>query len=790
MRQYQHFKKKPGSLFLLTYSALALVVTALSFKKVHATSYTFPGNLTSPTTANTTFNVGDTVNINSGTFENANTGTSAPYTITNASTAFNINTGATLKNDSTATITNNGTIITNGTGAILNQGIFNSTSILTINTSGTVTNTNAATFTNSGTLTNNGAFTNQTGGAFFNSGTLAGTGLYLNQGGMTFTNTTATSVPNLQNDGTLTFSGMTGALTIQNLTGSMGSFSGGTNGLIVNGGTYSGGFGSMASFTKATTGTLTLNGSSSVGAAAVSVTGGSLLVGDSTHGTSTFSTTGNITVSSGATLGGYGVTQGANVTLSSGSTYEVGLSGNSTSGEIMASGNLIVTGSTLAVETDGTVPASGGTYTIASYGGNLTGNFAAIQPIGFAEVLGINYGSGVGGVITLTATAPANLATLSDPSGGINDNMTNLTSSLPLSGAWTSDPGSAFNFNKLSFNSRGKTTPHNRFQATGVTHLTHQSIASSSKDTKESVLQALAENGPIVSENREHGFWISPYYIQGNTRNINTRVHSKDRFEGAAMGLERRSLAGRWVVGITASAGLGQQRLPGSTSFNTKVSSNTTSLGVYHSKEFLSNGRYDLNVNGFYTRLHSKRYGSPTPGSLYLAKGSLNSSALMGNFLTSWVFPMKNGFSVRPSVGVSGGFISRSGFSETNAGIYNQRYARRNTHSLEPYAGIGLRRKWTTSNGAYEWKITGIVEQGYETGTSNNGGTGNVSLTSGLAQTMSVPTRGFGRAATYFTLYASVFNVDKKFKTLLGVTSTLQRYHTSNAVVARFEWHW
>lgn len=176
---------------------------------------------------------------------------------------------------------------------------------------------------------------------------------------------------------------------------------------------------------------MTLNGvNPDVGNAPVTVQAGSLLIGSTSAFSGTiFNTNNDITVNNGATLGGYGTINATNLTLNAGSTYSVGISGTNSSGMLNVTNNLVVTGSNLIVTSDGTVPSGGGpyTYTIAQYGGNQTGTFASIPPVGLTEILSVNYGSGTADSIVVTAQQASTVTRITDTTGGISDAIGQIT---------------------------------------------------------------------------------------------------------------------------------------------------------------------------------------------------------------------------------------------------------------------------------------------------------------------------------------------------------------------------
>jgi autotransporter-associated beta strand protein len=157
--------------------------------------------------------------------------------------------------------------------------------------------------------------------------------------------------------------------------------------------TFSGNIGGSLALQKTGTGTLVLSGANSH-TGATTIDAGTMLVNGSLAAGSA------VTVNSGATLGGSGnaagsVTVNAGATLAPGNngvgtlatgaltlagTYECQLDGASAD-QLAVTGNLVLTGSTLAVSALGTAEA--GVRVIASYTGTRAGTFGGTLPAGY-----------------------------------------------------------------------------------------------------------------------------------------------------------------------------------------------------------------------------------------------------------------------------------------------------------------------------------------------------------------------------------------------------------------------
>lgn len=157
-------------------------------------------------------------------------------------------------------------------------------------------------------------------------------------------------------------------------------------------------FGGTGNLTKIGTGAIALDGINTF-------TGTTTVAAGALGGTGILD--GPLTVNSGATLApghSVGTLSTGNTILSAGSTYAYELDGGAAD-TLVVDGNLTITGSTLAITQINS--ALGGVYTVASYTGTRTGNFASVTLNGSPLPAGwsVNYGTGTNSEITLTVPA-------------------------------------------------------------------------------------------------------------------------------------------------------------------------------------------------------------------------------------------------------------------------------------------------------------------------------------------------------------------------------------------------
>jgi|GEM_PF-3521088 len=687
--------------------------------------------------------------------------------------------------------------ITNrNTGSFLNNGVVNNSlfsNFGSASNNGTFTNYysfyNAigAVFTNTGLFINNGyimPFQNYGTFTVSGAGNLDGSGSYVNGEGATLNITgNATLSPNLiiVNNGVINLAGWNGArVNLEVLSGdSSGTFiNAGGHGLTVRGGAYSGSLGNLSSFEKEGGGTFLLLGNNESWSGNVNVNMGTLAVGNQ------FDTSGKIgngagalSVANGATAGGYGTMNFDHATFNPGSTLDIGvILGSTTSGKIVTTNNLDLTGATINVSHSG--EGNPGTYVIAQYG-SLTGfNPANVIANGLTEVPYVN--GDVHGTITMEVQRAAVNNAEASPAAAIVETVSEMAH------AQTSLVSHEMFKETFRFQRQGlsRSTPKQGKFYRGRTYSMGERESTLSMD---SILRALADDGPIVADKTNHRLWASSYYMQGASGSKNNK--SRDYHEGIVIGFEHRPHNKSWTLGFTASGGVGKQILPYRLDQKTKVNSKVSSLGFYHTLGFLENGSYSLVVNGILGHNTSERWGNPTPGFIYRANAKYTTKALSGSFMTAWKFVIQEDFSIRPDLGISMDINKRSGYTENSdfggAARYLQSYAPQKSNSWEPYGGIGFRKKWKTEN--YEFKLTGVYEEGYSLRDTTS--VIKVNTPSGPAEGTLIKSEGSGRRSQYVTAYASLQKLNSDWKFMIGYNGTFQKQRSSHAFTLKAECH-
>jgi len=668
-----------------------------------------------------------------------------------------------VNNDGTLNILS-GATFTN-TGGTINNTSLTSLNIYGGSLTGTFNNTGAMSLFNTASG-GTALITNGNGAQLtFNDASTAGTATLINNNGgtLTFNDTSTGGSATITNNGIIDFSGVTTGLTIGTLTGSTtGSIGGAGKTLTIGDGTYDGTLGPMSALIKTGPGTLSLNGNNSAFSSPIDISGGTLTLGSASGSATLGNGTGLLTVGTGATLSGYGTFNFNNATFQNGSTYRADLTPPASSGVINATQLTISTTNTI-LEVNASAPLTAGhTYTIATYG-TLTGTFASVVPIGITEIENVAYGSGTNSAITVTARTTTGVSDVSHMS--LNTVVSQMATLSKTPENFVRD---------FSFRMPLSSVTPSKYKATPG--------SSSGGSSYESVIRAISQQGPQVISGKKTRLWLMPYYMQGKTKTSEERA-TQDSNEGLILGGEYREKNYRYNLGFMLSAGWGKKDSPSVLPQDNSIKSSSWSIGAYTSKAFLSQGEIGAIINISSMKHESERLGNPLPGITYVAHAHYRSYSYYGDLKGSWLMDLEKGWTFRPNIGFTLTDTYRTAFKEKGAGLYNQQYQKKKESFREPYAGLGLRRKWRTHN--KDLKITGIYEAGYNV--ADDGTLTRFSTESNLREIYTLKNPGTGRLTHYLTLTASCLNTKQNLKLILGYGATLQKSRTAHALSLKVE---
>lgn len=497
-----------------------------------------------------------------------------------------------------------------------------------------------------------------------------------------------------------------------------------------------------------------------------------LIVGDSFANSSASITKTNplnqgfLTVNGGATLGGFGKFNYDLVTFQDQSTFELGVAADSVFSVTprVSDGALALFGNVrLIVNAEPGTYGTGTTFFIGNIDANSPGTFSPTSTNGLVEIVGFSNLATTGLTVTVrdaSTTIPVNIPTA---------DVGSLATNIGQHGLDRAAIGDVDDFMpQLTFRPASTRNP----------------LKSRTSFSKAMAIMSQQQK-PFIIEKNHQRFWVTPYYIQGKT-NLQVNGDSKDYNEGIMSGYQRSFWKDTATFGGTVGLGMGQQYTPTAFGMDNRVNSKFLFLGAYHSLKFLESGRYDFNITGGLGRHDALRNGNPAPNVFYQANGDFSSKSVSANLLGSWLFKLPYNYSFRPSVGFTMGYSALAGYTENNAGTFNQVYGRKVTRSREPYAGVGLRKRWDTKD--YVFKLTGILEHGYEFGDDRTNS--RVSLQTNTTSGFDVSNRGYGRHANYLTVYGSALDTKINLKFYLTYAGTLKRFRTIHAISLKTEYRW
>jgi hypothetical protein len=522
-------------------------------------------------------------------------------------------------------------------------------------------------------------------------------------------------------------------------------------------------------------GTQTINSSPNVsgdvGNADIVSGGNTLTVGSSSAFSSAAITQnapgGSLTIQNNATLDGFGHFNYDTTVFEPSSTFILGIyAGDPNPGANFRFNNVQINSlasisPTLFVYAE---PGTYGTATTFALGSFVEGTFGPLQTNGLVEIVNVDYNySGQGLAVTVrdaSTTIPVNIPTA---------DVGSLATNIGQHGLDRAAIGDVDDFMpQLTFRPASTRNP----------------LKSRTSFSKAMAIMSQQQK-PFIIEKNHQRFWVTPYYIQGKT-NLQVNGDSKDYNEGIMSGYQRSFWKDTATFGGTVGLGMGQQYTPTAFGMDNRVNSKFLFLGAYHSLKFLESGRYDFNITGGLGRHDALRNGNPAPNVFYQANGDFSSKSLSANLLGSWLFKLPYNYSFRPSVGFTMGYNALAGYTENNAGTFNQVYGRKVTRSREPYVGVGLRKRWDTKD--YVFKLTGILEHGYEFGDDRTNS--RVSLQTNTTSGFEVNNRGYGRHANYLTVYGSALDTKINLKFYLTYAGTLKRFRTVHAISLKTEYRW
>lgn len=305
-----------------------------------------------------------------------------------------------------------------------------------------------------------------------------------------------------------------------------------------------------------------------------------------------------------------------------------------------------------------------------------------------------------------------------------------------------------------------------------------RSIPSSSdgKSALQTLLTAIAKNGPVSYERNETRLWISPFATRSRANPTNSSVGSQGWSGGSLMGLEQRDKNNIWSLGLLSG-------LTGSKSHNIgdpNTFSKTAGLlfGAFNTYKYTNhkdkgNFGHEILVSRTITSIDAQRYGidqvdKKTP---FYALGSYKTKTDIANAQLNYLFNIiKKSVTCRFDIGTTYSGVKSGQFSERNAGLNGINMSENLTQSLEHYGGIGLRKIW--NNDKKIIRTTFVYEYGYQ---AKNSGSGAKVITQSSQPTTFMVQPGPRQNKHYLQLNTSYLDRDTGLKFVASYSGTLYK---------------
>jgi len=625
----------------------------------------------------------------------------------------NITGSGTLCNNSGATLTSNGTLC--NAGALCNEGtLINQAGGIVANT-GTFLNDVSSILTNSGTLRNSNWLVNMNGSSFTNNGTV------IHDPGATLENQDDSVVTN---NGTLINNGLLG--------------NDDSDSVLINNGTL-GNNSTLVNF-----GTFTNNGALSNNAGATLSNNGALknLVGGTLNNWGTFANNGTFT-NNGA-FANYGILTGTgtivgnitnsgivapgnlvgtmtitgNYTHNAVATYQVEVDNSGQSDRLVVTGTATLNGGTVSLQTKSGIYFMNTAYTILSAGSvagtfaNVTSDLAFLTPsLGYDPThvyLLLTRNSTSFADVAETENQRAAASALDRVSSGATGDMDTVIDnllSLSASGArgaydqmgglvHTTLPGATFSsFNRYINTMTGRMVgfitgaPSSMFAGQPVMLASRADMGS---DAGNALLTSLARAGK--KDAPSWGLWVQGYGSTGDRRGSDISSRYDYNMAGAIVGFDRK---------ITTSLLLGASLGYSHTTVDMKDLSDTATVsgyqgslyGIYKSGPWYVSSAAAYGYNRYDTRRDISF------GSITRRANAAYSGHTLGGYLEGGIRVTTVHLDIIPTASLTGNYLTRDGFRESDAGALNLDADGEHASSLVGSLGVRLTKSYTAASG-------------------------------------------------------------------------------------------
>ena len=309
-----------------------------------------------------------------------------------------------------------------------------------------------------------------------------------------------------------------------------------------------------------------------------------------------------------------------------------------------------------------------------------------------------------------------------------------------------------------------------------------QAFKENSTNPFETAMTAFSQTSePMIKFKGDYRVWLTPYAIRIRNTTTSGSGFSEKNY-GLIVGISHylKNLA----MNLSFLMGTGASNTQQEAKPNSKNNGKSLILGLTAVKSFFDEKVEVISsLYGIGAKNTQFRQVNPSPSQSYIAFSRYKSAFVSWQNEAGYILKLKDGYSLRPSLGMQLLTTYRSAFNEQNADRFNHSYRRRSTKSGEVYAGLGLRKKWL--NDQFEGKLTAIYEIG------RIGGNGKSAVT---VYAKSVPlgvnfaNKSPGQTVHYLNLYGSILDKNSHWKIKPGCSVILQKGQKSIGGRVSFEY--
>ena len=312
------------------------------------------------------------------------------------------------------------------------------------------------------------------------------------------------------------------------------------------------------------------------------------------------------------------------------------------------------------------------------------------------------------------------------------------------------------------------------------------------KNTIESLLRAISQNGPVSYEKDETRVWVSPYANRSRTNPTNSNSGNQGWSGGALMGAEKRDQKNTWSVGLLTGLMGSRSHVIGIP--DTFAKSKGMIFGGYNTYKYTKNWGHELLASRTTTYIDAQRYGldriSKSP---YYALSAYKTITDIGNAQLNYIFDLiEKRATCRLSSGISYQDTQTGQYTENNAGTNNLSSSSSSNQTFELYGGIGFRN--ILEHDKITIRTTFVYEYGYALSSTGSAvktsaqGLGATSTTQAVAPTTFTTPVGPRQNKHYLQLNSSYLDRNTGLKFILSYSGVLYKNVQNHTMLFKTEY--